>query len=219
MNSHDPTRRAWLGAGLGLGLLAALPRRAGAATLCDTTPRQTEGPFYPVYHRLDEDNDLTVVQGKSGAASGQVIRVCGWVADESTCRGLPGALVEIWQACASGSYDHPADDNPAPRDPNFQYWGRAVSDEEGFYTFKTIKPGAYPADNSWVRPPHIHFKAHRRGYLELTTQMYFDGERYNATDRVLQRLTPDEQKRVVVAPDKGDDGLPVFAFNLRLAPA
>src|SRR2546430_3692171 len=60
-----------------------------------------------------------------------------------TC-ALP-ILVEIWQASASGRYTHPDDrNNAAPLDPNFQGWGKAVTDQEGHYLFKTILPGQYP---------------------------------------------------------------------------
>ena len=106
--------------------------------------------------------------------------------------------MEIWQACESGKYNHPSDPNTAPLDPNFQYWGKAVSDNEGRYRFRTIVPGAYPADTGWVRPPHIHFKIARLGYVELITQMYFSGESLNGKDLILQRLKKYDQAKVIV---------------------
>ena len=38
------------------------------------------------------------------------------------------------------------------------------TDAEGRYSFTTIKPGAYGVDDSWTRPPHIHYKVSRRGF-------------------------------------------------------
>ena len=88
---------------------------------------------------------------------------------------IPGARVEIWQANTYGRYTHPGDTNPAPLDPNFEGYGVQITDAEGRYRFKTIKPGAYPAAQGWTRPPHIHFKVETKTNW-LVTQMYFYGE-------------------------------------------
>ena len=44
--------------------------------------------------------------------------------------------------------------------------GRAITDEEGNYAFRTIKPGPYPwpnGPNDW-RPAHIHFSIFGHGF-------------------------------------------------------
>src|SRR5688572_10202816 len=113
------TRRRWMVlAGAGGSLLAA---QTASAEGRPVTPTQPEGPFYPVADRADKDVDLTRVDGVAGRARGTIVHLFGTV---RTVDGAPidGALVEIWQACASGRYDHPDDDNPAPLDPCFQYW-------------------------------------------------------------------------------------------------
>ena len=173
---------------------------AGAATqICNTllTPPQTKGPFYPINPQLDTDADLVTLTGHSESARGKVVIVTGVVSDQN-CKAVSGALVEIWQACESGRYNHPSDPNTAALDPNFQYWGKAVTNANGQYQFRTIVPGAYPASDDWMRPPHIHFKVSCKGYRELITQMYFADETLNDSDLILQDLTPDEQKEVVV---------------------
>ncbi|HET6347223.1 MAG TPA: intradiol ring-cleavage dioxygenase, partial [Myxococcota bacterium] len=76
----ETTRRTVLKATLGLGALALAPRAAAAAESA-LTPQQTEGPFYPVYHRLDEDNDLTFVATRDAPASGAPVYVGGRVLD------------------------------------------------------------------------------------------------------------------------------------------
>ena len=58
-----------------------------------------------------------------------------------------GALVEVWQANAAGRYRHKVDDHRAPLDPNFTGAGRTLTDDNGRYSFKTIKPGPYPWGN------------------------------------------------------------------------
>jgi protocatechuate 3,4-dioxygenase beta subunit len=188
------------GAGAAAGLLA---ERLGAQppTACaEATAAQTSGPYYPTRDREDEDPDLTRVRGRSGRAAGEVLYVRGRVLDQE-CRPVANALVEIWQANTWGRYDHEKDAaNPRQLDPNFQSWAEMLTDAEGRFRFKTIKPGAYPADDQgWVRPPHIHFRVSRRGYHELVTQMYFAGEPLNERDRIFNELAPEEQERVTVA--------------------
>jgi protocatechuate 3,4-dioxygenase beta subunit len=188
---------------------------AKAAELClQVTPRQTEGPFYPIEDQLDKDVDLTQIKGRFQSAKGEVIYIKGVVQDQN-CNPVSGALVEIWQACFSGKYNHPSDPNTAELDPNFQYWGRAVTNAAGEYSFKTILPGAYPADENWIRPPHIHFKVHRLGHAELTSQLYFKGHELNDLDLVLQSLSKSEQEAVLVELRK-EEGKTVGEFNITL---
>ena len=56
-----------------------------------------------------------------------------------------------------------------------------VTDDEGRYHVRTIKPGVYIArpDIGWWRPPHVHFSIVGFG-IRLVTQMYFPGEALNA---------------------------------------
>ena len=221
------SRRELLGAGMALPLGAlASPARA-ATDACAATPTQTSGPFYPVHEQVDKDVDLTRLTGHDDPAAGEVIRVRGRVVD-ADCKPVPNALVDLWQADANGRYSHPADANPARRDPNFQGWGQAVTDAEGRYAFRTIKPAAYPLEFVDGRPdeqmgyrtPHIHFRVSRRGYRELTTQMYFEGESLNETDIVLKDTPRAEWPKLVLAPAKSDvDGVPSFTFDLTLVRA
>jgi len=152
------------------------------------TPDQILGPFYPVGRTPDLAGDLTHVLGRSGRAAGQVLNVMGRVLN---IKGEPlrGARVEMWQANTHGRYTHPADGNPAPLDPSFEGFAVMRSDAEGRYRFKTIKPGAYPAGPTTVRPPHIHFRLSGE-HDELVTQMYFEGEPLNEQDRFLQSVSP-----------------------------
>lgn len=167
------------------------------AALCEQTPIQPEGPFYPIADQRDKNTDLTVINGKSEMARGTILYLSGTVHDQN-CAPVSNAVVEIWQACETGRYNHPGDDeNPAPLDPNFQYWGIAVTDINGNYNFKTIVPGHYPAGTDWIRPPHIHFKVHKHGIRELITQMYFAGNQYNDADLILKDIPAHERANVV----------------------
>jgi protocatechuate 3,4-dioxygenase beta subunit len=192
LNRRDLLKLSLLG---GAGLLAQ-PALARAG---EPTPPQTEGPFHPlrrgvnelgepvvidrrVLQHLDTDSDLTFVSDQPGTARGQLIYVAGRVLDE-VGQPVDGALIEIWQACVSGRYNHRSDPNEAWLDPHFQYWGRTATDAEGRFLFRTVLPGAYRANASWIRPPHIHCKLSRRGFEELTTQVYFTGLPFYYRDR------------------------------------
>lgn len=196
----ETNRRGFLRMGAGLTAASLLPQIAEAqrSQVCRPTAPQTEGPFYPIDRQIDEDADLTYVRGSLAKAQGQVIYLHGTVIG-SDCLPVAGALVEIWQACASGKYNHPSDPNTAPLDPNFQYWGKAVTDAQGRYVFKSIIPGAYPAGPGWDRPPHLHVKVSRLGYFELTSQMYFAGHPLNVKDRILLSLPPQDRAGVIVS--------------------
>ncbi|MEO1961183.1 MAG: protocatechuate 3,4-dioxygenase subunit beta, partial [Paracoccus sp. (in: a-proteobacteria)] len=101
------------------------------------------------------DNDLIRNYAKTGDPVGERIIVHGRVLDENA-RPVPNTLVEIWQANSGGRYRHKKDTYLAPIDPNFGGCGRTLSDENGQYAFRTIKPGAYPwrnRVNNW-RPAH-----------------------------------------------------------------
>jgi protocatechuate 3,4-dioxygenase beta subunit len=124
------------------------------------------------------DNDLIKNYAKSGDPIGERIIVHGRVLDENG-RPVPNTLVEIWQANAGGRYRHRKDAYLAPIDPNFGGCGRTLTDENGYYFFRTVKPGAYPWRN-WVnswRPAHIHVSVFGTAFAQrLITQMYFEGD-------------------------------------------
>ncbi len=204
-------------------LVAAGVAAAGTARAFGVvTPPQTEGPFYPIKDRLDKDADLSLVPGRTQRALGRLVVVTGQVIDEAG-KPLSGAVVDVWQACASGRYDHPRDPNTgAAIDPNFQYYARLLTDNDGKYRFRTIIPGAYPATATWMRPPHIHFRVDAWGKKRLTTQMYFAGDPLNAQDDILrdteQRYGRAAKDSLIVtfAPNGDDTGLPVGTFNIVL---
>jgi protocatechuate 3,4-dioxygenase beta subunit len=202
------SRRALLQIAVPLGGLAILNpienalAQTGALKL---TPEQIMGPFYPVLRPLDRDSDLTRIVGKRGHAQGQIIHLMGRVLNS---KGEPvrGARLEIWQANAKGRYAHPGDINPAPLDPNFQGYGVQVTDAEGRYRFKSIKPAAYPINPinpNAMRPPHIHFDVTgKKG--RLVTQMYFPGEPLNEGDIIFKELGVDKDAAIakVLPPGK-----------------
>ncbi|TQS46538.1 protocatechuate 3,4-dioxygenase subunit beta [Cryptosporangium phraense] len=140
------------------------------------------------------DHDLT--RQHDAEPLGQRIIVHGRVLD-SDGRPVPQTLLEIWQANASGRYQHVVDNWPAPLDPNFTGLGRTLTDSDGRYRFTTIKPGAYPWKNhynAW-RPAHIHFSLFGRAFTQrLVTQMYFPDDPLFPYDPIFNSV-PDEKAR------------------------
>ena len=197
------------------GAAASVIATAVTAGSLAVTPANPEGPFYPKHQQSDMDADLTLIEGHSEHAAGDVIRVSGRVLDEQG-KPIEGALVDIWQANAHGRYHHEDDTSQSPKDPNFQGWAMMKTNADGRYSFKTIKPGAYTAMGEWVRPPHIHYKVSRRGYRELTTQMYWDGEPLNDKDLLLLEVPEEKRSALLVAFDESGE-VPEGAFNVVLS--
>ena len=171
------------------------------------TPSQTQGPFYPnptIEQQLFNDTDLIQKLGDHEFAIGKRVIVEGVITD---CAGmpLPNSIVEIWQACASGRYNHQFDDeNPGLLDNNFQFWGRAITAKDGKYSFKTVIPGKYPGRTA----RHIHYRVDSPGFRRLTTQCYFsDYGEDNKQDFLYQDLSSAERDLVTVELDKPTFGL------------
>ena len=153
------------------------------------TPNLGQGPFYPPNDSKEADNDLTVVDGSSGKPQGQIIYIIGTVKNTDG-QPLSGAQIIIWQTDEIGKYNHPRenrysrDGKELPLDPNFQYWGKTVTDADGKYQFKTIVPGHYGG-----RPNHIHYKIRHPEYQTLTTELHFKGDPQLHGDFVTDGLT------------------------------
>jgi len=177
--------------GLLLGA-SVLPLSSAFAADAVPTPNQTEGPFYPTAFPADMDNDLVQVRGQQARAMGQVLHLEGRVVGVDG-RPLGGTLVEIWQCDAQGIYDHPRQPGRDRRDAAFQGYGRVMADADGKYSFRTLKPVAYPG-----RTPHIHLKAASGGGRLLTSQFYIAGDPQNERDFVFREAVrqPGQRERI-----------------------
>jgi protocatechuate 3,4-dioxygenase alpha subunit len=139
----------------------------------------TLGPFFP----------REFAQGLNQL--GNEIEITGRVA-ELDGKALDNVIVEIWQADAAGRFDN----------PGFPGWGRAATDANGEYRFRTIRPGAVPG-----RAPHINFLILYSGLMrQLQTVMFFEA----SDDPVLACV--DAKERLIArreAPAR-------FRFDIRL---
>ena len=169
------------------------PLIARPATLTEIT-----GPTHLARKLPTSTRDLSRKNAEGPRAMGQLILVRGRLTDED---GLPvrGSVIELWHANAAGRYSHPMDaQSPAPLDGNFLGSGRVLTDNDGYYEFVTVKPGAYPVPNHperWWRPPHIHISVFGDGFMSrLVTQMFFPGDPLNEIDLILNAV-PDAKGR------------------------
>ncbi len=145
----------------------------------ENTVSEITGPVFDQNDIDPGDNDLLTNYAQPGESPiGERIILHGRVLDENA-RPVKNTLVEIWQANAGGRYRHKKDTYFAPIDPNFGGCGRTLTDENGYYCFRTVKPGAYPWRNhvnNW-RPAHIHVSVFGSGFVHrLITQCYFAGD-------------------------------------------
>jgi protocatechuate 3,4-dioxygenase, beta subunit len=197
MNLHYARRNfVKLGAAAGSALL--VPKWVAAQTALLPTEPQIEGPFFPPDvprtpsdFTLDRDNDLTWVNGKLAFALGTIFELTGRVLTRDG-KPLSNIEVELWQCDNYGRYKHPEDTHTTQIDVNFQGYGKAVTNGNGRYRFRTIRPVVYPG-----RTPHLHFKIKNATSPDLlTTQMYIAGEPGNATDPFYQDIPVDRRGSV-----------------------
>jgi len=147
------------------------------------TVAQTEGPYFktnsPERTSLVDDT----VQGTLLTITGQVLAADG--------TPVANALVDFWQANASGAYDN----------SGYNLRGHQYTDANGYYTLTTVVPGLYPG-----RTRHIHVKVQAPNAPMLTTQLYFPGEARNNTDGIF------DPSLVLNLTDNGD-GTQAATFN------
>lgn len=212
---RDTQRRRWVGTGCGIAAVLACAPALAALPL---TPPQMRGPFYPATLPLDRDNDLVTMAGRPGVAYGTILDIAGHVVDAAG-KPIDAVRLEIWQVNGHGRYHHPDDDSDLPVDPNFQGFGSTVSDANGAYRFRTVRPLPYPG-----RAPHVHFAVKVPGQQTFYTQMYLRGAPENATDFLLNGIEDRRARQLLVvrlepSPNPGSALLGRFDIVLGITPA
>ncbi|MFM9938092.1 MAG: protocatechuate 3,4-dioxygenase subunit alpha [Hyphomicrobiaceae bacterium] len=174
------------------------------------TPSQTAGPFFHYMLTPTQSGyDKRSIAGPAladASTAGERIRISGLIRDG---QGSPmaDALVEIWQADASGRYAHGAD--PRHSNATFTGFGRVAADQDGVFTFDTVKPGAIGDGQA----PHITLILFTRGgQNHLYTRIYFaDEAAANATDPVLAQVPADSRDTLIARRDGAG-----YRFDIRV---
>jgi protocatechuate 3,4-dioxygenase alpha subunit len=166
------------------------------------TTSQTVGPFFSIALTRLKKTELA-----GPAVSGGRVTIAGRVVDADG-KGVPDALLEIWQANSQGKYAHPEDTQDKPIEPGFQGYGRIPTDENGKFSFTTIKPGLVPGPDGKLQAPHIAVSVFCRGLLRrLVTRIYFPNEAANAADYVLNLVEPARRATLIAKATTGQGSL------------
>jgi protocatechuate 3,4-dioxygenase beta subunit len=159
---------------------------------CVETEDNIEGPFYKAGA---PDRETLLEPGMRGTR----LILTGRVAT-THCAPLAGAVLDVWQADDSGQYDN----------SGFTLRGRFHTDKSGLYRIETIVPKHYKIGGSQMyRPAHIHVKVSAPGAPLLTTQIYFEGDKYNAVDPAFRRS-------LVISPTPASAAAKTASFNFAL---
>lgn len=165
------------------------------------SPSQTVGPFFAYALPYAGGNELLPPHAPG------TIRFHGTVFDGDGAP-VPDALIELWQADASGSVVEAR--GSLHRDGyTFTGFGREQVDGAGRFSFTTVKPGSTREGSA----PYILVTVFARGLLHhLFTRAYFGDEPANATDPFLSSVDPERVATLVSV----TDGAASYRFDIRL---
>lgn len=107
-------------------------------------------------------------------------------------RPIPGVEVDAWQASPVGMYEN---QDPDQADMNLR--GRFLTDAEGRFHFRSVKPAGYPVPTEGpvgdllraqrrhpYRPAHLHVMGYKPGFKTLITQVFVDDDAHLNSDVV-----------------------------------
>jgi catechol 1,2-dioxygenase len=206
MNHTGIDRRSLLRLGAllpGAAALMAAPASAVPDGTCEPTRSDNKGPFY-----ISGAPRRTSIAGPR--EPGERVRIRGTVLAADCRTPLAGALVDVWQADATGEY--------LGRGEQFRLRGQILTNARGEYEFETIKPGQYDIGDG-MRPAHIHFTVSSPEYEPVTTQLYFAADpQFGEKDPCGSGCDSDDPKRII-QPKKDGRGPAVGRFDIILRPA
>jgi protocatechuate 3,4-dioxygenase beta subunit len=100
--------------------------------------------------------------------------------EDASGRPVAGAEIDVWHSSPEGLYE-----NQDPSQAEMNLRGRFVSDAEGRFDFRSVKPAGYPIPVDGpvgelvratrrhnFRPAHLHFMVFKSGFKTLISQVY-----------------------------------------------
>jgi protocatechuate 3,4-dioxygenase beta subunit len=107
-------------------------------------------------------------------------------------RPIQGVEVDVWQSSPTGLYE-----NQDPQQADMNLRGRFITDENGRFWFRSVKPAGYPVPTHGptgdllraqhrhpFRPAHLHFLGFKPDYKTMITQIFVDDDEHLGSDVV-----------------------------------
>jgi protocatechuate 3,4-dioxygenase alpha subunit len=129
-----------------------------------------------------------------------------------------GESIEVWQANAAGRYNHPEDRRKdVALEPGFKGFGRCMTDENGRFSFDTIKPGRVPGQGNRLQAPHVSIIIQARGMQSHAYgRIYFSDEAdANGEDPVLASIEQSRRGTLIARREDSDAGA-VYHFDIHM---
>ena len=184
MNASDPrslpspprrrVHAALLAAGASaLGVGSLLTSTLSGAQQLPPTPSDFEGPYRPL--RGTAWGGVDLMSSRDAVSAGKPLILAGRLIDTAG-RPQAGFSLQVWQANSTGRYDYHPGETPGHGrpDPAFRGHGQSEVDAEGWFAFRTIRPGGYKRTLfgfvPWTFVPHIHVAVRSSGRERLVTQ-------------------------------------------------
>jgi catechol 1,2-dioxygenase len=137
---------------------------------------------------------------------------------------IAGAEVDIWHSSPVGLYE-----NQDPAQENFNLRGKFMTDADGRFWFRSVKPAGYPIPTDGVvgrlleaqnrhpyRPAHVHALIFKDGFKTLISQVYADDDEHLDSDvqfGVTRALVGRFERHDEPHPTESDAGLPWYSLD------
>ncbi|MEO0423535.1 MAG: dioxygenase [Pseudomonadota bacterium] len=173
-----------------------------------------EGPYFREDVPVVTDGKIKTME----QFGGQPMLLRGIVKDTAG-NPVPEATIFVWSSTPDGKYSGFHDDIPIE-----YYRGQLVTGPNGEYQVESTVPVPYQIPNkgkvgalleqmgqhSW-RPAHVHYKIRKAGFLDMTTQAYFEGGDWVGDDCCQGKHTDE-----FVMPEVIEDGKRVLEIDFTL---
>lgn len=143
------------------------------------------GPFWRDDQPLSASGDTLVRSPTPGP--GLLVRAC---LEDANGRPVAGAEIDVWHSSPEGLYE-----NQDPKQAEMNLRGRFISDKEGRFHFRSVKPAGYPIPVDGpvgdlvratrrhnYRPAHLHFMVYKVGFKTLISQIYSPDDEHIDSD-------------------------------------
>lgn len=193
--------------------------RPMADVLLRETASQTAGPYVHIGLALDiaglpPREEEIWNRMANGDVEGETIELVGRVIDGNGDI-VRDALLEAWQADAMGEYQRDFDLS-AP----FNSFGRtaATVENDGEWSFHTVKPGAVALVDGRRMAPHVNLAVFARGInIQLNTRLYFEDEaEANANCPIFNAIESPNRRKTLLARREEINGRVRYRLDIRL---